>query len=348
MNIVVYVTFLAKKSNSNFIVETFFPTLDQFSQHRLFVITDEGTQHSFGSNFTVSKIRPQPGNSFLKKLWVERTLVNALRSLKADIFISTDNFCSLKAAIPQCVLVNEPATLKLAYAKKANCLIVPNEETKRELISRFDLLPKKISVLYPFPADFCEHVDFVMRESIKDKYTQGKEYFISPSGFKTEDSFRSLLKAYSHFKKRQQSSFKLMIISDGRLPFEKIIDNYKYKDDVVIVCSTNSSEKAKVMATAYAVILVAENGGDIQTAVNSMRCNVPLIAADNSPIKEVAKEAGLYVENDSIGIGEKMMLLYKDESLRYTMVQKGKELVENYSVTASANQLQVCIAKAMN
>jgi glycosyltransferase involved in cell wall biosynthesis len=273
--------------------------------------------------------------------------VNLLKEKKADLFISLDHFCSLKTDIPQCILISDGLSLKPAYTNKVKLFLVPDALTKKGLIRRFNIDSNKVFIVYPFASDTYSPIDFVMKESVKEKYAEAKEFFLCPGIFNAEDEFKNLLKAYSHFKKRQQSSFKLMILSDLNQPFLKTIENYKYRDDV-IVNSDMLNEHELIFAAAYAIILPFSQKSDVAIALKAMMCNVPVITIRDSPAGEVAKDAGLYAENEIKDIGEKMMQLYKDENLRYSLIQKGTELVKDFSKKALADQLRVSIMKAMN
>jgi glycosyltransferase involved in cell wall biosynthesis len=51
---------------------------------------------------------------------------------------------------------------------------------------------------------------------------------------------------------------------------------------------------------------------------------VPVLTSQNTSMQEVAGEAGLYFDaNNYVDIAEKMMLIYKDESLRNRLIEKG-------------------------
>ena len=57
------------------------------------------------------------------------------------------------------------------------------------------------------------------KEAIKNKYSEGKEFFLFNSIFPGQEDFIDLLKSFSHFKKRQQSNFKLLLIASIKFIF---------------------------------------------------------------------------------------------------------------------------------
>ena len=78
-----------------------------------------------------------------------------------------------------------------------------------------------------------------------------------------------------------------------------------------------------------------------------MNCHIPVIASADPVTKEIAGDAALYANTyDHTDIAEKMMLLYKDESLRNNLVEKGKTVIEKYNWDKTADVLWQSIQKA--
>ena len=137
----------------------------------------------------------------------------------------------------------------------------------------------------------------------------------------------------------------MLIDVEPGFPFEKSIETYKYRTDVIILQTKNIKEKAIITAAAYAVVLPFNTNKDILTAMNAMQSGVPVITTRDSSIKEVAEDAVLFSENEIKDIGEKMMLLYKDENLRSVLIEKGKLIVKNFTEEKSANHVWQSIMK---
>jgi len=83
------------------------------------------------------------------------------------------------------------------------------------------------------------------------------------------------------------------------------------------------------------------------TVLEAMKCHVPVIALTNPVIKEIAGDAALYVNpDDPADIAEKIMQLYKDETLRNNLVEIGKAVVMNHSWNRAADAVWQSIQKA--
>lgn len=345
MNIAVYIPLLNRIQKSDFIVGTFFPLFKHFKDQKIFLITDV-TELSI-PHFEIISVKPPPQNILLKKLWIDKVLSGQLRKIKADVFISTDNFCIPKASFPQLILMPDPEKLKLSYTKKAD-LVVNSETDRQRLITKMHLVPNKIMIVHPSPQKEFFPIADDKRKSIKEKYSECKEYFLVSARFQKKDEFINLLKSFSHFKKRQQSSFKLLLMIDSNTLLEKDIENYKYRNDVILLRSNSDKEEAAITAAAYAMIFPLYTDRDMRAVLNTMQSGVPVIATKNPTINESAGDAVLYAENEIKDLGEKMMQLYRDESLRSQLIERGKEEVQNYTEENSAAQLWQAIMKVTN
>ena len=161
----------------------------------------------------------------------------------------------------------------------------------------------------------------------------------------------NLLKAFSVFKKRQQSGLKLLLA--GRLAwkyesFTKSLESYKYRSDVILTGYVEEEELVKLIGAAYAMVYPSLWEGFGVPVLEAMRCAVPVITSTNSSMKEIAKEGALYAEaNNHQDIADKMMLLYKNENLRNEMIEKGKVVVQEYSWDKTADLLWQSIVKTV-
>ena len=161
----------------------------------------------------------------------------------------------------------------------------------------------------------------------------------------------NLLKAFSIFKKKQQSNLKLILA--GRLAwkyesFVKDLKTYKYRSDVIMTGYLEEDELIKVVGSAYALVYPSLLEGFGIPVLEAMSCDVPVITSTNSSMQEIAKDAALYADpKDYHDIADKMMLLYKDEALRKELVQKGKRIVSEYSWNRTAELLWQSILKAV-
>jgi glycosyltransferase involved in cell wall biosynthesis len=185
-------------------------------------------------------------------------------------------------------------------------------------------------------------------ERIKKEFSDDIEYFLYNGSFLKSEELIVLLKSFSHFKIRQQSSFKLLLLLRSNPAFEKNISDYKYRADVKFIGSDDKNEMAMITAAAYAVILLFNGSENVTAGLNAMKTGVPVIASKDSAINEVAGEAALYAETGAIkDIGEKMMQVYTDENYRSLLIEKGIAVVNKFNSKKAVDSLRQAILKAL-
>jgi glycosyltransferase involved in cell wall biosynthesis len=348
MTIAVWCSSLFKDDYSNsrqFIVETLLSLIQQHPDQKVFILTDAAPENFFPKNTQVLPLKPVSKNALLTKIWWDVRLPVILKKIKPDIFISFENRCSLTASIPQYVLIQQTETVKPAIIKKAHMVLVLNESMRNQLLKNHDVQHKKITMLLPFPSKRFKIADDKEKEHIKAEHSNGKEFFLFSSDFSRKQDFIELLKSFSHFKKRQHSSFKLLLLSESNSFFEKSLSSYKYRGDVHFIEKKN--DPAMIVASAYAVVLPFNTKEDMIVALNSMQSGVPVIATKNSVISEMAGEAILCAEKEVTDIGDKLMQLYKDENYRSLLVAKGKSLAATFTQQKTAEKLWQSILKGL-
>jgi glycosyltransferase involved in cell wall biosynthesis len=185
--------------------------------------------------------------------------------------------------------------------------------------------PEKSEIVYAYPdANLKPPEDFQERQKIKDKFSEGKEYFLF-SGEKNELMF--VLKAFSIFKNKQKSAMKLLVATDlSGTKINRQLQSYKYREDVVLLDSKIFSDIHKITASAYAVIYPCTTGNFGMACLESFRAEVLLIAGKSSITEEIAEDACLFFDTtNQENLAAQMIRIYKDEGERKLLIAKGKE-----------------------
>jgi len=350
MNIAVYSRVLEQIKGSGFIVETFFLLAKQHPEHRFIIITDQkpAEPFSFYLNIEAFWVKPLSKNAVLRKIWWDIKLPALLKKVKADLFLSFHDACSLTAVIPQLLIIQDLERARKAYTKKAKLLVVSSRSMKKKLIEKFEIGEEKIAVVYPSVNKMYGTINEQEKEAVKNKYSEGKEFFLFNGIFPEQKDFIDLLKSFSHFKKRQQSSFQLLVFASSNSFFQKSLEGYKYRSDVKVIDIKDKPEEALITASAYAVVLPFNTNEDMIAGLNATRSGVPVIAVKNSIINETLGDAALYSETDATkDVGEKMMQVYTNENYRARLIGKGKHLAGEYTSEKAAELLWQSIIKAL-
>jgi glycosyltransferase involved in cell wall biosynthesis len=344
-----------------YIQEIFRRITQQHPEHEFIFIFDRAydDRFVFGKNVTPVIAGPPARHPLLWKWWYDVKVPAVLKKYKADVFVSCDGFCSLTTKVPQCLVVHDlsflhyPAFNKKshllfykrytpAFLKKAKRIITVSEFSKTDIISNYKVAEGKTGVVYNGIKDSFHSLSITEKEETQRKYTEGQNYFVYTGAIQPRKNLTNLLKAFSIFKKRQQSTWKLVLAGRLAWKYERFIESlksYKYRDDVIMTGYVEEKELVKITGSAYAMIYPSVWEGFGVPVIEAMRCNVPVITSANSSMQEIAGDAALYFDpSDHTDMAEKIMLLYKDETLRARLIEKGKKAIEPFNWDRAAEQ----------
>jgi glycosyltransferase involved in cell wall biosynthesis len=330
-----------------------------YPQHQFIFIFDRSYSggHLFKENCIPVIVGPGVNSQLMQYFWYNYKLPSLLRRYKADIFIGTNGCCSTNTLLPQCLLVSDgvfgayrklPGKKEARFIKKqlpifldkAALIIATSIFCREQAVNTLPAAAEKTMVVYPAAGIGFGPLAWEESELIKAQYTGGKEYFLHGAGISSKSQLVNLLKAFSLFKKRQKSNMQLLLAGHINLPkndLKHTVATYKYRDDVKLVGYLSTPVFARLLASAYALVHTSTG---VQLPAEAMICEVPLIAKDTALVQEICGEAALYVNTDSPeAIAEQMMLVFKDENLRNSLVTKGMKQAELYSAPAAAVKL---------
>ncbi|MES2774342.1 MAG: glycosyltransferase family 1 protein [Bacteroidota bacterium] len=353
----------------NFTAETMRRITQQHPEHEFYFLFDRpfDKQFAFSNNITPIVIGPPARHAVLFKWWYDVRVPATLRKIKADVFVSTDGFCSLVTKLPQVLVVHDLAFLHHpGFIKKSHLLFYKrytpkfiaiakqvatvSQFSKQDILAHYKTDPGKISVIGSAAREIFQPVSWQEKEAIKEQYTDGKEYFLFSGAIHPRKNLVNLLKAFSLFKKRQLSNMQLVLC--GRMAwqtteFEEKLATYKYRSDVKLLGFVPEPDLAKLTASAYAVVYPSLFEGFGLPILEAMQCGVPVITSNTSSMPEVGRDAALYADpTNPEDIATQMKLIYKDENLRAELIVKGEEQVQKYSWQKTADALWELIEKA--
>ena len=344
-----------------FLYEVFDRLAKKYPVHE-FVVIENNSPAAYrltGPNIQTVITHPAFRTRPLQKFWYTHKLASVLKKIKADVCVAGSGVCSLSSGIPQCLLLTAlpflpPAGTRQSlfsfyqknrpqFIAKARRIITLSAAGKSNIVKGYATDPSKISVVYGGVSPQFEPLHEEEKKRVKEKYTNGKEYFVCAAAAHSEAELVCLLKAFSLFKKRQQSGMKLVMTEEGgryQHALTASIKNYKYREDVVITDRLTGEELRCITAAAYASVFITafDDGG--LPVLEAMKCGVPVITASSPVMQEITGEAALYAgAGDPGSIAGQLMLLYKDENLRNDLIAKAGKVAEGYSWDRTAEEV---------
>ncbi|MEO7523688.1 MAG: glycosyltransferase, partial [Ferruginibacter sp.] len=231
MTIAVHITVPGKQNgfNIDFSYNCFKLLAKRFPKNHFIFIFDEPFAPSVitEKNITPVLAGPQVKNRLLQYYFYNFKIPRLLEKYNVDYFVSTE-VCSLRTNIPQCLIIEDLSFLQKHnilkgadarylkrytkfFVKRSTCIVVLNPALKTTLLKTFPLADDKIHVLN-CGVDRTSTPGYKNAGAVRNKYTEGKEYFLfflSPS---TVSNTITMLKAFSLFKKWQKSNMQLVVV----------------------------------------------------------------------------------------------------------------------------------------
>ncbi len=345
---------------ADFTARLFYPIVHANPQHSFFFIScmqDDALLKS--NNVSFIKVSPKKNHVLLWHVWYAWQLPSILKKLQADVYIAAGSVACMGAPIPQLLLlpVMEKEVLPSFFARKQKLFFA-----KASSIFTFSLSVKsEIAKVYPLANDktvlaleglqqLYVQVSEDEKNRAKQKYAEGKEYFLFTGSLSKPANLVNILKAFSFFKKRQKSNMQFIFAThflEADIDFVTSIETYKYRDDVKLLVNRTEQEMTTITASAYALVNVTGNDFFWLNALKAMQYGVPVIAGNTTLMHEMLEEAALYCDAAVFeSIADKLMVVYKDEGTRNRLIAKGKQQAArfydtNAGVTIWQNILKV-------
>lgn len=358
--------FLYKDKGWQNMVEMLFQHMAKnWPQHQFVFITDTiGENIDKFNNISAIVLPNTSKNGLVVKFWLDYKLPSFLKKNKIDLLINPDGVCSLSVKIPQILLVKDlrflqPKPKANGYAfvlkrfksslEKAKAVVVFNHSTLEIILEKYAPFEGKIISTNYFADSFFQPIDWRKKESVKNELSAGNEYFLYSMDDSSIDPL-VILKAFSLFKKRQQSNMQLLMvgkITEATNFLSTKMTTYKYRNDVKILGTLPKSETANLLAASYCVLYFSNIELELPF-LNVMQIGVPIIVLTTDLVPKARSAAILYADaNNAEAIAEQMKTIYKDENLRNRMVVAGLGIAESNAIEKTANETWSAIAKPM-
>jgi glycosyltransferase involved in cell wall biosynthesis len=300
----------------------------------------------------------------LLQYWYNLRLPALLRKYKVSVFVTQGFHISLYAKLPQCLLVNSlPGSLPghplpkaqagfyktnlPRFFNKAERILATTQTCADALDQAFPGGAGKVRVLRPGVASLFCPTSYQQQEAVRERYAKGRAYFLYVGDLLPQYNLMNLLKAFSQFKKMQQSNMQLLLAGHDLWPKNELVQSlrsYKYRRDVVLTGWLPPAEMAGVMAAAYGLVQPAELPGFSLPPLEAMCCGVPVIMPATASLTEIGGPAALYAADGSVQqLATQMMLLFKNEDLRNEKIAAGLQWATGQAQPPAMHQLAQAI-----
>lgn len=340
-------------------------------EHEFHLLFDRKPKQLFikGPNVFHHVLFPQARRPLLMRLWNDVAVPRALRKIGADVYVSPDAQGSLRASIPQLVVIHDinfehhPDAVPRIYLKylrsftpkwvaKATRLATVSAFSKADLVKTYGVRSEKIDVVYNGVSKLCMPLNEEAQNAVRDSIAQGKPYFVCVGSIHPRKNLQRLLPAFDVFKNTTGSDAKLVVVGDvfymdGEL--KMAFENLKHKSDVVLVGRLDAEALYETIAASVANVYVSIFEGFGIPILEGFKCGVPVITSNTSSMPEVAAGAALIVDPFSVNeIADGLTRIWEDSDLRGHLVEMGNNRAAEFSWDKAADALWKSILKTVN
>jgi glycosyltransferase involved in cell wall biosynthesis len=312
----------------------------------------------FAKNVKPVVLFPQARHPFLFVWWFEWSVARALKRHKADVFLSPDNFCSLRTDVPTCLVVHDVAWTHpesrvggLAqwyydffapkFLQKAKRIVTVSHFVKQDALRAYPFLAaQKIAVAHNACRSDFKPLSEAEKNAVKAIYTEGSSFFIFVGAVHPRKNVHRLIEAFNLFKKNTNSPIKLLLV--GRFAWQTgdvkaAFEGSAYQKDIIFTGYVANEEVPKLVGAALAVTYISLSEGFGIPILEGFNCDVPVLTSTTTSMPEVAADAALLVNPESVeDIAKALEKLAFDADLRTKLIEKGKKRRLNFDWNKAA------------
>lgn len=208
--------------------------------------------------------------------------------------------------------------------KRANKIIAISENTKKDLLSVFNIPEEKVTVIY----HGIERTDLTQLK--KERVFEFK-YILYVGVRCANKNWDNFIKAFALFAQKVKD-INLVCTGKGFNQFEK--DNLVSLGiyNRVVNCSATEEQMKRLYRDCEFYIFPSIYEGFGMPLLEAMDCHAPITCANASCFPEIARDAALYFDPNSVDdMVAAMQKLLNDLTLRNELVNKGNSRVQDFS-----------------
>lgn len=368
--------------NARFLLKDRLEGIGRFSHETLQLLVKAHPEHTFllifdrayhpdfvyAENVVPVTAFPQARHPLLYYWWFEWSLPRIFNTHKPDVFLSPDGFLSLRTQVPSIPVIHDLAfehypqyvsrTGALYYrhffpqfAAKASRIATVSEYTRSDLVAIYGCDPGKIDVVYNGVSGIFSPLDKEGQAATRATYAGNAPYFVFVGALQPRKNISNMLRAFDLFRKTTSSNIKLVIV--GRKAWqtdqmEEIFSGMQFAEDVIFTGRLPDAELSKVMASALALVYVPFFEGFGLPVAEAFCCGIPVITSDNSSLPEVAGDAALFADPESVeSIAAQFSEMAFNSGKRGYLLEKAKERSTVFTWQKTATRLWKTIEKTL-
>lgn len=339
-------------------------------EHQFYFLFDRPYDESFLFCDNISPIvaYPQARHPYLWYLFFEYGIPLKLRSIRPDLFLSTDGWIPTKLNIPVVNVIHDlnfkhhpefvPPVVRRYYdrffpkfARNSTRIATVSEFSKQDIHDSYQVPTDKIDVVYNGTNPAYTPLSEEQKRTIRQQYTNGCDYFLFVGLIHKRKNLDNIFRAFDRFKEQTGAATKLVVVGDKKWWAGEIENTYlqmRYREDVIMLGRQQTDVLSALTASATALVYASLFEGFGQPIVDAFNAHTPVITSNLSSMPEVAGDAALlvnpYREEE---IADAMCQLQQSPALCHELVERGMARKDLFTWDRTAELLWETLEKAL-
>jgi glycosyltransferase involved in cell wall biosynthesis len=239
--------------------------------------------------------------------------------------------------------------IKFRYAcRNADYIIAISEQTKRDIISYFNVPEEKIRVIYQNCGEgFHEKLSAEAKEQIRSMYKLPKRYLLNVGTIEPRKNLMLIAKAL-----KSVPDIHLVVVGKST-PYTIQVKNQLESDGlshrVHFLTGVKTSDLPAIYQLADVFIYPSKFEGFGIPVVEALHSGIPVIAATGSCLEEAGGPSSYYIDpEDDKQLAEYINLILNNPDIATEMVKQGSDYVKRFDDKNIASDLIALYQKAIN
>jgi len=329
---------------------------DTHNEYVVYVHPNYKRELPLGENFTVKSFNAQPV-SFATLFQFGAVVRHEKPNLLHSLFPLTPLFYRGPLLVTvhdlQALLVPEftghrPWLIRKAYdlfywwtypmtIRRARYLVSVSEATRKDIAHVFPRHADRVIVVHEgIDADRFTQCSPDLLAQTRKHYGLPERYLLYIGSTRPNKNLPTMLRAYAQALRDYPAISDVslvLVVAPDRFFAEcrKLIRTLKISEHVQIHRNINDEERKAFYHGSRALYLVTKFEGFGLPLLEAQACSIPVLAANHAALPEVGGDSALFADpDDPRAIAEGLMRILTDESLRRTLIEKGRHNLKRF------------------
>jgi len=215
--------------------------------------------------------------------------------------------------------------------QKADKIIVPSENTKRDLVDKYKITPEKIQIIYPGLSSIFNNLEIeeVRRQQmqIKKKYFLSEDFILFLGTIEPRKNICGIIKAFEQTHSLLPTPYTLVIAGTPGWKNKDIYNAVKKspaREQIKFIGYIAPEDKPALYASASLFVYPSFYEGFGFPVLEAMAMGIPVITSNRSSLPEIASSSALCINPNKINeLAQGIKTILTNPEQRSTQIKNG-------------------------